>query len=128
MRQTIALAPPGAPRPRLLFARRTIIVAVVLCAAVWASVGYAQEAYLGHKLGQQVSDLRRQNATLSAQNQGYRRDISAINNGSADEEEARQNGYSKPYERVYLVTGTASPAAPSPKPSPKPSTKPSPTP
>lgn len=124
MRQTIALAPSSAPRLTLLAARRTIIIAAVLVAAVWASVGYAQEAYLGHKLGQQVADLRRQNAALSAQNQGYHRDISAINNGSADEEEARQNGYSKPYERVYLVTGTPSPAAPSPKPSPKPSQTP----
>lgn len=124
MRQTIALAPPGAPRPRLLTARRTIFISVALCAVVWAAFGYAQEAYLGHKLGQQVSDLRRQNAALSAQNQGYRRDISAINNGSADEEEARQNGYSKPNERVYLVTGTPSPAAPSPKPSPRPSPTP----
>jgi cell division protein FtsB len=117
---TIALAQPGAPRPRLAAARRTVIIAVALCAAVWASFAYAQEAYLGHKLSQQVSDLRRQNAQLATQNQGYHRDIAAINNGSADEEEARQNGYSKPYERVYLVTGTPSPAPPSPKASPTP--------
>ena len=125
---TIALAPPGIPRPRLLAARRTIVIAVVLCAATWASFAYAQEAYLGHKLSQQVSDMRRQNAQLAAQNQGYHRDITAINNGSADEEEGRLNGYSRPYERVYLVTGTPSPAPPSPKPTPKPSPRPSPTP
>lgn len=121
MRQTtIALAPPGVPRPRLVAARRTIVLAVALCAAAWAVFAYAQEAYLGHRLSQQVSDLRQQNAVLAAQNQGYHRDISAINSGAADEEEARRNGYSRPYERVYLVTGTPSPAAPSPKASPTP--------
>jgi len=121
MRQsTIALAPPGVPRPRVAVARRTIVLAVVLCAAAWAAVAYAQEAYLGHRLSQQVSDLRHQNQVLAAQNQGYNRDISAINSGAADEEEARRNGYSKPYEHVYLVTGTPSPAPASPKATPSP--------
>ncbi len=121
MRQTtIALAPPGVPRPRFVAARRTIILAVALCAIVWAAFAYAQEAYLGHRLSQQVSDLRHQNAVLAAQNDGYHRDISAINSGAADEEEARRNGYSKPYEHVYLVTGTPSPAPSSPKASPNP--------
>lgn len=129
MRHTsITIAPPGVARPRLVAARRTIVVAVILCAVIWASFAYAQEAFLGHRLSQQVSDLRRQNAQLAAQNQGYHRDIAAINNGSADEEEGRLNGYSKPYEHVYLVTGTPSPAPPSPKPSPKPSPTPTPTP
>ena len=121
MRQsTIALAPPGVPRPRLAIARRTIVLGVVLCAAVWAAIAYAQEAYLGHRLSQQVSDIRHQNQVLGAQNQGYHRDIAAINSGGADEEEARRNGYSKPYEHVYLVTGTPSPAPPSPKATPTP--------
>ncbi|HEV2216067.1 MAG TPA: septum formation initiator family protein [Candidatus Dormibacteraeota bacterium] len=121
MRQTtIALAPPGVPRPRLVAARRTIVFVVVLFVAAWAAVGYAQEAYLGHRLSQQVSDLRQQNQVLAQQNQGYRRDINATNSGAADEEEARRNGYSKPYEHVYLVTGTPSPAPPSPKASPTP--------
>ena len=101
----------------LVSAKRTIVLVVALAAAGWAGLAYAQEAYLGHRLSQQVSDLRSQNSTLAAQNQGYSRDIAAIKNGSADEEEARQNGYSKPYERVYLVAGTPSPAAASPKPS-----------
>ena len=125
MRHTAtALAQPGIPRPRLAAARRTIVIAVVLCAATWAVFAYAQEAYLGHRLSQQVSDLKHQNQVLAAQNQGYHRDIAAINSGAADEEEARQNGYARPYEHVYLVTGTPSPAATSPKPSPKPSPTP----
>ena len=121
MRQTtIALPQPGVPRPRLVAARRTIVFGVLLCAAGWAALAYAQEAFLGHRLSQQVSDLRHQNEVLAAQNQGYHRDISAINSGAADEEEARRNGYSKPYEHVYLVTGTPSPAPPSPKATPSP--------
>jgi len=121
MRQTtIALPQPGVPRPRLVAARRTIVLGVLLCAAAWAALAYAQEAFLGHRLSQQVSDLRHQNEVLAAQNQGYHRDISAINSGAADEEEARRNGYSKPYEHVYLVTGTPSPAPPSPKAIPSP--------
>ncbi len=121
MRQTtIALPQPGVPRPRLVAARRTIVLGVLLCAAGWAALAYAQEAFLGHRLSQQVSDLRHQNEVLTAQNQGYHRDISAINSGAADEEEARRNGYSKPYEHVYLVTGTPSPAPPSPKATPSP--------
>jgi cell division protein FtsB len=117
---TIALAPPGVPRPRLVAARRTIVLAAVLGVAVWAAFAYAQEAYLGHRLSQQVSDLRQQNALLAEQNQGYHRDISAIKSGAVDEEEARRNGYSRPYEHVYLVTGTPSPAPPSPKATPTP--------
>jgi len=121
MRQTtIALPQPGVPRPRLVAARRTIVLGVLLCAAGWAALAYAQEAFLGHRLSQQVSDLRHQNEVLAAQNQGYHRDISAINSGAAEEEEARRNGYSKPYEHVYLVTGTPSPAPPSPKATPSP--------
>ena len=121
MRQsTIAFAPPGVLRPRLAVARRTIVFAVVLGVAAWAAFAYAQEAYLGHRLSQQVNDLRQQDQVLAAQNQGYHRDISAINSGAANEEEARRNGYSKPYEHVYLVTGTPSPAPPSPKATPSP--------
>ena len=46
--------------------------------------------------------------------------------GAADEEEARQSGYSRPQERVYLVTTppspTPAPPSPSPKASPAPAT------
>ena len=100
--------------------RHVITSLVCLVVAIWAGYAFAQEAYLSHKLTQQASDLRHQNQMLGAQNQGYHRDISAINSGAADEEEARRNGYSKPYEHVYLVTGTPSPAPPSPKATPTP--------
>ena len=88
---------------------------------------HVQEAFLVHRLGQQVSDLRRQDALIGAQNQGYHKDITAITSGAASEEEARLNGYSRPSEKLYLVNGTPSPAAPKSTPSASPSS-PKPTP
>jgi hypothetical protein len=123
MRYTAALTPPGTVRPRARGMRGIVIAVLVLAAALWLLYSYAQEAYLVHRLAQQASDLRNQNALLAEQNTGYHRDIQAIGNGSADEEEARLNGYSRPYERVYLVT-----APPSPSPAPSPAAKASPTP
>jgi cell division protein FtsB len=127
MRYAEALTPPGTARPRTLGLRRWFVTILVLAAAAWAVWAYAQEAYIAHRLASQASDLRRQNALLAAQNQGYHRDIQAISNGTADEEEARQNGYSRPYEKVYLVTQPPSPS-PSPAAAAAPSAKPSPTP
>ncbi len=85
---------------------------------VWAGVAFAQEAYVSHRLSQQVSDLRRQNADIAAQNAGYKKDVQALTNGTANEEEARLNGYARPSERLYLVTTppTPSPAVASPSP------------
>jgi Septum formation initiator. len=98
-------------------------MAVVLGAMIWAGIAFAQEAYIGHKLSQQVADLRHQNTVLAAQNQGYKKDVQAITSGAADEEEARLNGYAKPQERLYLVTAAPSPS-PTPSPSPSPSASP----
>lgn len=119
MRYTTALTPPGAPRPRTNGLRRIALTIVFMLAAVWALYAYAQEAYLSHKLGQQVSDIKRQNALIAEENQGYHRDIQAITTGAADEEEARLSGYSRPQERVYLVTAPPSPTPAAPSPSPK---------
>ena len=113
MRYAQALTPPGTPRPRTAGLKKPILVVVFLCAAGWALYGYGQEAFLGQRLAQQVSDLRHQNSLIAAQNDGYRKDIQAISNGSTDEEEARLNGYSKPHEKVFLVT---SPPSPTPNP------------
>ena len=127
MRYTSALTPPGTSRPRTVGLRRIALTIVILLAAVWALYAYAQEAYLSHRLGQQVSDLRRQNALIAQQNQGYHKDIQALTTGAADEEEARLSGYSKPQERVYLVTSPPSPTPPPQSPSPR-TSSPSPTP
>ncbi|HXN78098.1 MAG TPA: hypothetical protein VN965_04910, partial [Candidatus Dormibacteraeota bacterium] len=100
--------------------RHAVVTAVVLVALIWAGIAFAQEVYIGHKLSQQVADLRNQNVVLAAQNQGYKKDVQAVTSGTANEEEARLNGYAKPQERLYLVT-----AAPSPSPTPPATASPS---
>jgi cell division protein FtsB len=91
--------------------RQTIILIAAGLALMWGAVAFAQEAYISHKLQDQVSELRRQNAEIAAQNAGYRQDVAAITSGSGDEEEARLNGFAKPNERIFLVT-TPSPSPP----------------
>ncbi|HKW71691.1 MAG TPA: hypothetical protein VJQ08_02550 [Candidatus Dormibacteraeota bacterium] len=117
MRQTRALTVPGSTTRTTSFGvRRALVALVALAVIVWAGIAFAQEAYVGHKLSEQVSDLRRQNAEIAAQNSGYRKDVQALSNGNGNEEEARLNGFAKPNERTYLVTS----------PSPSPVTSPSP--
>ena len=110
----------GTLRTSAFGVRHAVVIAVVLVALIWAGVAFAQEAYIGNKLSQQAADLRHQNATIAAQNQGYKKDVQAITSGTADEEEARLNGYSRPQERLYLVT-----APPTPSPTPPATASPS---
>src|SRR3977135_359049 len=121
MRHSKAIVAAGTMRTSALGMRHVLILAAILAAAIWAGVAFAQEAYIGHKLSQQVADLRKQNVVLAAQNQGYHKDVQAITSGAADEEEARLNGYAKPQERLYLVTA---PPSPSPQPAASPSASP----
>ena len=111
MRSTRAFVAAGTVRTNALGVRHAVVTIAALVAALWVGIAFAQEAYLGHRLSQQVSDLRRQNAIIAAQNAGYRKDIQALETGAANEEEARLNGYAKPWEKLYLVS-----AAPSPTP------------
>jgi cell division protein FtsB len=87
---------------------------------MWTAYAFAQEAYIGHRLGQQVADLNRQNAALAAENKGYTEDVQSMTSGAADEEEARLSGYARKAERVYLVIAPPSPIAPTPAASPAP--------
>ena len=119
MRYNRVIVASGTLRTRAFGTRQALVVAAVLGALVWAGVAFAQEAYIGHRLSQQVADLRHQNTVLAAQNQGYKKDVQAITSGTASEEEARLNGYARPQERLYLVT-----AAPTPSPTPSPSASP----
>jgi cell division protein FtsB len=96
--------------------RRTIIVAVVAVIALWIAYAFAQEAYIGHKLSQQVADLHRQNARLAAENKGYHKDVQSMTSGAANEEEARLNGFARTGERVFLLTVAPSPSPVAPAP------------
>ena len=121
MRQNRALVAAGTLRTNAYGMRHVVVTSVIVAASIWAGVAFVQEAYIGHKLSQQVTDLRKQNTVLAAQNQGYKKDVQALTSGAADEEEARLNGYAKPQERLYLVTA---PPSPSPKPAASPSASP----
>jgi cell division protein FtsB len=120
MRHSTVIVAAGSPRAGANPLRRGLLFAAVALALAWSAVAFAQEASVGHRLGQQASDLRQQNAVLAAQNQGYQKDIQSLTSGAANEEEARLNGYARSNERLYLVTSPPSPSpiAPSPKPSP----------
>jgi hypothetical protein len=119
MRQTQDTAPPDSVPTRRLGVRHAIIGVAAGVAMVWAGLAFVQEAALSRRLSGQAAALREQNALIAAQNQAYRKDIQGITSGSAGEEEARQNGYAKPSEHLYLVNLT-----PSPSPSPSPSSSP----
>jgi cell division protein FtsB len=121
MRNSKVLVAAGSVRTGRLSMRHAVTSVVFLVVAIWVGYAFAQEAYLSHKLTQQAADLRHQNAVIASQNQGYKKDVQAITSGSANEEEARLNGYAKPSERTFLVTTP-------PSPSPTPVASPSPTP
>jgi cell division protein FtsB len=101
----------GTLRVSVFGLRQTILLIAAGLALMWAAVAFAQEAYISHKLQEQVSELRRQNAEIAAHNAGYRKDVEALTNGTGDEEEARLNGFARPNERIFLVT-TPSPSPP----------------
>ena len=103
----------GTPRVSAFTLRSTLILIAAGIVLMWAAVAFAQEAYISQRLGQQVSELRRQNVQIAAQNTGYRKDVEALSNGTADEEEARMSGFARPNERTFLVT------TPSPSPTPR---------
>jgi cell division protein FtsB len=123
MRYSKVIVATGTVRSGAFGVRHALLFAVVALAVLWAAVAFAQEAYVGHKLSQQAADLRHQNAVLAAQNQGYHKDVQALTSGSANEEEARLNGFARPQEHLYLVTAAPSPVA-SPSPSPHASASP----
>jgi cell division protein FtsB len=122
MRHSKAIVAAGNVRTSALGVRRTIVVAVVVVIATWTAWAFAQEAYIGHRLSQQVADLHRQNARLTAENKGYRKDVQSLTSGAANEEEARLRGYARAGERIYLLTAPPSPtpisATPAPTPGP----------
>jgi cell division protein FtsB len=120
MRHSKPIVAGGTLRTSAFGVRHAVIGLAASISVIWAGAAFAQEAYLSHKLSDQVANMRHQNAVLAAQNAGYRKDVQALSSGVADEEEARLNGYAKPNEKLYLVTVPPSPSpAASPSPSPR---------
>ena len=112
MRHTRALTVAGSVRTHTFGVRQVVIAIAAVIALGWGGIAFAQEAFISHRLSQQVSELKKQNSDIAAQNAGYKKDVKALQSGTADEEEARLNGYARPNERLYLVTTpTPSPAS-----------------
>ena len=89
-----------------------LLLLLALCG--WALYSLLQEAYLEHQLSAQAAQIAQQNDAISAQNQGYDRDILALQTGAAAEEDARLNGYARSDEKVYVVAPAPSPSPPPP--------------
>jgi cell division protein FtsB len=112
---------------RLHFSREALVLGVLALVFLWLVVSLGQELYLDLQLAHQVAELRKSNAEMEAANQSYQRDIAASMAGAAAEEEARQNGYARPDERLYLIGSPApdpSPWSPTPGPSSSPTSSP----
>ena len=90
--------------------KQVALLALLLAVAIWVAYAFAQEMLLNHQLNAQAADLRRQNAVVAAQNQGYRRNLLASSAGTTAGEDARVHGYARGDERVYVV-GVAAPGA-----------------
>lgn len=101
-------------RGPLLPSRRWLLRAGLLGLAAWAAIAFAQEAWTAHQLAADAAAMRSRNALLQVQNDDYRRDIVAVQSGGAAEEVARQNGYSRPDEHLYLVSAPPPAVAPMP--------------
>ena len=89
------------------FSKQFLLLALLLAVAVWVAYAFAQEVLLNHQLNAQAAELRQQNATVAAQNYGYRRDLLASSAGATADEDARAHGYARNDERVYVVGGPA---------------------
>src|SRR4029077_5387824 len=109
MRSTRALSVAGSVRTSSFGLRSVVLLIAAGIVLIWAGIAFAQEAYLSHKLSQQVSDMRRQNAQIPAKNPGEKKDGGARSNGRAEGEGARLSGYAKPSEKLYLVTTPSPP-------------------
>ena len=119
MRQRRVGATSGTVDRALAPSRRVLVRAGVAVLAAWAVFAFAQEAWTANRLNAEAAALHSRNALLQSQNDDYQRDILAVQSGGAAEEVARQNGYSRPDEHLYLVSAPPpQPVATAPAPKP----------
>ena len=111
MRRTNATAAVGKVNIPAPLSKEFALLALMLVATLWVGYVFAQEALLNHGLNAKAADLRRQNATIAAQNVAYQRDLAVGSTGSAADEDARAHGYARSDERVYVVNRAAANAA-----------------
>jgi cell division protein FtsB len=110
MRHRTASASHGTVHRRRALTPQTLLAGVVAVVCLWLLISLIQELSLSHSLSQQAADVGAQNSALSTANDGYQRDIAAITSGAAAEEEARQDGYARSDEKLYIITTPPPPA------------------
>jgi len=115
MRPRRASVSNGVVNRRMRLSHQAILLGVMALIGLWMIGSLVQEISLDRSLSHQASQLREQNATIAATNQGYQRDIGAVTSGAAAEEEARKDGYARSDEHLYIV---ATPHPPTPPPHP----------
>jgi cell division protein FtsB len=77
-----------------------IVVAAIIVWGVWA---FGSEAMLYLRLNEQVDALRGQNAQLASSNAQAQRELRTASSPQSMEELARQEGFVRPGERVYVI-------------------------
>lgn len=115
MRQRRASASHGTLNRRRTVSPQMLLAGGVAVVCLWLISSLIQELALSRSLSQQAADVSAQNAALSAGNDGYQREIAALSSGAAAEEEARQDGYARSDEKLYIIT---TPPPPTPTPAP----------
>ena len=91
---------------------QAILLAIMAVIGLWMVGSLIQEVSLDRSLSYQASQLRDQNAAITAANQSYQRDIAAVASGAAAEEEARRDGYARSDEHLYIILTPPPPTAP----------------
>jgi cell division protein FtsB len=89
-----------------------IVIGVIVAWGVWA---FGSELLLNLRLDAQVQALQRENAQLTVANAQTRDQLQAAASPSSLEEVARQQGYARQNEQVYVIV---TPTAPAPGASP----------
>ena len=119
MRRINTMARVGKVNMPAPFSKQLALLVVLVAAAAWVAIAFAQEVLFTQQLNAQAADLRRQNAAIAAANNGYARDLSASTTGATADEDARQHGYARSDERIYVVGGPAPQASPATKLAPR---------
>jgi cell division protein FtsB len=89
---------------RFPITRERVIFFTIVATGIWMAWSLAQEIALTRQLSHDAAQLQQQNAWLRSSNTDYRRDIASVSSGASSEQDARQGGYARPGEKVYLVT------------------------
>jgi cell division protein FtsB len=90
---------------------------VLVLAAAWLASGFVSRMMQASRLNAEVHAIQAENARISQANLEYQQQLQALSAPDGAEEQARMHNYTRPDEKVYIVTQPAPTASPSPAPS-----------